>query len=193
MRTIQGVAAWVLAAALVAGAGQAAAAQLAGVQLPERLRVADGADLVLNGAGIRRKFFFKIYVGALYVPHKLTDPAALLAEDGPRAVLMHFVYGKVGPDRLAAAWREGFEDNTDREEFAALGERLARFSALFPTLREGDELQLVLRADGRTDVRLNGALRGSVPGRDFQRALLKVFVGEHPADADLKRGMLGGG
>ena len=34
-------------------------------------------------------------------------------------------------------------------------------------------------------------LRGTIPGVDFQRALLAIWLGEHPADASLKRGLLG--
>jgi len=31
-----------------------------------------------------------------------------------------------------------------------------------------------------------------IPGEDFNRALLRIWLGDRPADGDLKRGMLGG-
>ncbi len=192
MRVKGTVVGWALAAALLGSTGPAGAAQVSGVELPDHLQLRDAGELVLNGAGVRRKFFFKIYVGALYVPHSVGDAAALLALDGPKVVLMHFLYHEVDRDKLVAAWHEGFEENTTASELAALHEHLERFSALFPTVHEGDELRLSLLADGRTQVRLNGALRGTVVGADFQSALLKVFVGAHPADGALKEGMLGG-
>ena len=38
--------------------------------------------LALNGAGIRKKLFIKVYVGSLYTERKVTTPAQLLAESG---------------------------------------------------------------------------------------------------------------
>jgi hypothetical protein len=39
---------------------------------------------------------------------------------------------------------------------------------------------------------VNDALRGKpIPDEGFYRALLKVWLGEKPVDADLKKGLLG--
>ncbi|MES9973153.1 MAG: chalcone isomerase family protein, partial [Candidatus Thiodiazotropha sp.] len=44
------------------------AREIAGIPLPEQIvREADNAALVLNGAGIRKKVFFKIYLASLYL------------------------------------------------------------------------------------------------------------------------------
>jgi len=41
-------------------------------------------------------------------------------------------------------------------------------------------------------MRLNGAKSlGLIEGDDFFRALLMVWIGEHPADTSLKKGLLG--
>ena len=42
----------------------ALAAEVAGVKLDDKMSVG-GQELVLNGAGIRTKAFFKVYVGSL--------------------------------------------------------------------------------------------------------------------------------
>lgn len=42
-----------------------------------------------------------------------------------------------------------------------------------------------------TQVWINGTLKGSVAGEDFSQALLKIWLGKKPADADLKEAMLG--
>ncbi|WP_419582428.1 chalcone isomerase family protein, partial [Thiolapillus sp.] len=54
-----------------------AAKTLEGVDLPEQVPV-EGRNLVLNGAGIREKFFFDIYVAALYLPARMSDAARIL-------------------------------------------------------------------------------------------------------------------
>lgn len=43
-----------------------------------------------------------------------------------------------------------------------------------------------------TRVVVNGDTRGTIPGEDFNRALLRIWLGENPADAGLKKAMLGG-
>ena len=60
----------------------AAAADLAGVSVPESAQVA-GANLALNGVGLRKKFFIKIYVGGLYLPQKSSDADAIIASATP--------------------------------------------------------------------------------------------------------------
>ena len=53
------------------------AAEVAGIKMDDQIKVGT-SELVLNGAGVRTKVFFKVYVGALYVSQKSNAPAALL-------------------------------------------------------------------------------------------------------------------
>lgn len=167
------------------------AAELAGVELPEQVQLHHAAEpLSLNGAGIRRKLFFKIYVGALYLPRPAHTPDAVLAMPDPKRVSMHFLYKEVSREKLARGWREGFENNLDPRALQGLASRLARFNKLFRTVRRGDVVELDFLPDGRTEVWINNELQGQVEGADFQRALLRVWLGRAPADEDLKRAML---
>src|SRR5512143_2190399 len=68
--------------------------------------------LSLNGAGIRKKFFFKIYVGSLYTERKATSAAQLLADPGEKLVRMNFVYKKVDKGDIVKAFAEGLENNS---------------------------------------------------------------------------------
>ena len=56
--------------------------EIEGVKLPQKL-VSGDTELVLNGAGIRSKFFIKIYVGGLYLPKKTVEPRAREAGQKP--------------------------------------------------------------------------------------------------------------
>src|SRR5262249_16208402 len=96
----------------------AGAATLAGVQVPDTAQVAN-TDLVLNGVGLRTKFFFKIYVGGLYLPQKSTDAVAIVAGTSPNRVLMHMIY-EVSKDQFADAWTDGFKDNSADGSYDAL-------------------------------------------------------------------------
>ena len=184
-----------LAAALLAltplpAAMPAQAAEVEGVRLPDTVAV-DGATLRLNGAGVRTKFFFDIYVGALYLARPAHTAREVLDDPGPKRVRMVFLYDHVDRERMAHGWREGFRRNQPARAMAALDERLRAFSALFGDARRGDVFDLDFLRDGATRVMKNGRELGRIPGRDFQRALLAVWLGRHPADGDLKAAMLG--
>ena len=169
----------------------AGALEMEGVQVPDTARLADGTALVLNGAGTRTKFVFDVYVGALYLPAKTTDAAAVLAAPVPNRVLMHFVYDEVDAESLREAWTDGFEANHTAEQLEALRPRLERFNALFTGAVEGDRFTLDFVPGAATEVSRNGEVLGRIEGDDFNRALLAVWLGRRPADARLKEGMLG--
>jgi hypothetical protein len=176
---------------LVVGSVTATAAEVDGIEFPEQVQLA-GSTLQLNGAGIRTKFFLHIYAAALYTGHRLSGTGAVLADTGARRVVMHFIYDGVSAKRLAEGWTEGFGKNQTRAAMDALGPRLQRFNAMFREAHRDDVYRFDLLPDGTTEVFLNGQSRGRIDGADFQRALLAVWLGAHPADADLKQALLGG-
>lgn len=180
-------------AGLLLVATSVSAVEVEGVTLPERLVLPpDEIPLVLNGAGKRSKFFVSIYVGALYLPTARGDAKAILDAVEPRRVAMHFVYDRVEAHKLRDAWEAGFVDNQDAQTLANLRERLDRFKALFGDAVAGDVVWLDFVPGQSTRVSFNGTLVDSIPGDDFNRALLAVWLGDEPADSSLKRGMLGG-
>jgi hypothetical protein len=172
--------------------GMAGAVEIKGVSIPEQAEI-DKVDqvLVLNGAGIREKFFVKVYIGALYLTEKSGSATDILASDQPRRVSMHFLYSKVEAAKLHAAWLEGFQDNLAAEEFARLKPRIEEFNTFFGDAVEGDVILLDYIPDTGTRVTANGEVKGVIPGADFNRGLLAVWLGEEPVTEDLKEAMLG--
>lgn len=178
---------WALAALLPAVAW---AAEVEGVAIAEKAEVG-GAELVLNGAGVREKFFFDIYVGALYLPRRTQDAEAAIAMGGPKRVSMHFLYGELSGEKLADAWSEGFEKNQSRQSMAALRDRLQLFNRMFSTVHRGDIVVLDYIPGEGTRVSVRGEEQGIVAGEDFSHALLAVWLGGKPADKGLKKALLG--
>ena len=170
----------------------AIAKNIGDVEIPDTLTLPNSDHaLTLNGAGIREKFFMDIYVGALYLPAGTTDSKAILADSGAASVLMHFVYKEVGKDKIVDGWNDGLRENLSSEEFQALSGKLEKFNALFRTVRKGDTIRIDYNPAIGTEVRINDEWRGSVEGNDFFRALLKIWLGEHPVSKSLKKEMLG--
>jgi hypothetical protein len=164
--------------------------EIAGVNVPETVTIKN-KGLILNGAGIRKKLFVKVYVGALYLTDKQTTTSQILSDPGAKRIVMSFLYKEVSADKLVDGWNEGFNSNNSAEELKVLQDRIDQFNSFFVTVLRGDIIQLDYTPDQGTQVWINDMLKGTVPGEDFSQALLKIWLGRKPADAGLKDAMLG--
>lgn len=180
-----------LLAVLLGLSSLAQARTIEGVDLAESITARDGTELQLHGAGVRTKFFFDIYVGALYLTSTGQSLDTILASDQPARIEMHFVYDEVEAEKLESAWREGVARNNDREVLDTIEPQLAKFVRMFPTAMEGDTFAMEYLPGQGTRVTINGEAAGTLEGDVFFNALLGVFLGPEPADDDLKEGMLG--
>ncbi|MCK6412519.1 MAG: chalcone isomerase family protein [Azonexus sp.] len=179
-----------VAAALFVASG-AYAAEVAGVKLDDSQRVASG-ELLLNGAGLRSKLFIKLYVAALYLPQKTSAAAAVLDAPGPRRMQLRLLRD-IGAETLHGALEDGLANNNTAVELDAIKAQSEQFGTLMKGLgkvKEGDSVTLDFGAEALV-VSLNGEVRGKVAGAAFGKALLKVWLGEKPADAALKKALLG--
>ena len=168
------------------------ARQLDDVSLPDHVTI-DGTDtpLQLNGMGYRTKFVFDIYVGALYTESKAASRDRVQALKGPKRIVMHMVFDEVSHEKMADAWQEGFEENNSDEQYKKLESRLNTFIGYFPDLLKDYVVLLDYVPGAGTRVTINGEVKGTIEGADFSTALLDVWLGEEPADDDLKDAMLG--
>jgi Chalcone isomerase-like len=169
----------------------AQALEVKGVNVDETAQVGGNA-LVLNGAGIRTKMVFKVYVAALYLTQKQASADAVLGDTGNKRVSMHFLRD-LSAEKLLHAMDEGFEANNSKAEMAAVEPQMKAFRQLMTSakaVKEGDAILLDYTTAG-TQVSLNSKVLGIVEGVAFNQALLRVWLGEKPVDASLKKAMLG--
>ena len=169
----------------------ALAAEVGGVKLDDKVSVG-GQELVLNGAGIRTKAIFKVYVASLYLPKKATNLDAVLA-GVPRRIQMNLLRS-ITPDQLVDALVDGLNDNNSAQEMAAVKTQADQLVAIMKAFKEVKEKDVVTLdfVDGATKVNLNGEAKGSIPGEAFSKALARIWLGDKPVQADLKKAMLGG-
>jgi Chalcone isomerase-like len=187
----------VLVLALLGAAQAAQAAQGAqgkeckGVAFPEHLQVS-GSDLTLNGLGMRKATFLKVnvYVGALYVAHPSRDPQPLIDPASPAELILHFVRN-VGVGDLRDAWKEGFE-KVAKDQLPALNARIATLNSWMSGMETGQRLTFTRLPGTGIQVDVNGAVKGTIPGDDFARALMTIWLGPNPPNSELKSGLLGG-
>jgi hypothetical protein len=182
----------VLVLALVGTAQGVQAKECKGIAFPEHLQVG-GSDLTLNGLGMRKATFLKVnvYVGALYVAHPSHDPQPLIDPGSPAQLILHFVRN-VGVGDLRDAWKEGFEKVTAKDQLPALEARIATLNSWMSSMETGQRLTFTRLPGTGIQVDVNGAVKGTIPGDDFARALLSIWLGPNPPNSELKSGLLGG-
>ena len=164
--------------------------EIGGIQLPDSLTVNE-AKLQLNGAGLRKKVVIKVYAGGLYLLKKETDPAKIIAADEPMVIRMHFIHSKVSKENLVSAWNEGFANATNGN-IAAIEKEIGKFNGYFQEdAKKGDVYDVIYLPGQGISVEINGKRKGPIPGHEFKKAVFSIWLGEKPADAKLKKGMLG--
>jgi hypothetical protein len=182
-----------LALGLALSSGIVFAAEVEGVKLPDRLQLG-GSELTLNGAGVRTRVFFKVYVGALYLQKKAGSTDAVLGDAGAKRIAMHLLRD-LEAEQLLSALNDGLKKNHAPAELARLEPQVKQLDGIFTAVKavkKGDAVLLDYLPGAGTRVTVRGEDRGTIPGEDFNRALLRIWLGEQPADAALKTAMLGG-
>lgn len=182
--------------ALIAGSAQASVT-VEGTTFDDTSAVA-GQNLVLNGAGLRKKLFFRVYTAGLYLPAKAQTLEAVLSQTGAvrvRLILMRNVSAKTFVDAL----KDGLKDNTPEKELAAIDAEVTRLIAVMDKIgdvktgdvKTGDAVDFSF--DGKdTSVTLNGNLVGNgIGGRALFNAVLRIWIGADAIDDTLKAGLLG--
>ena len=169
------------------------AAEVAGIRFADSLRLGD-SELLVNGAGLRKKAFFKVYAMALYLPEKQAEAEAVLSAKGAKRVAITLLRD-LSAQQFVDALQEGVASNHTESEMTALKDRMQQFSDAMLSIGEaktGSQVFIDLLPEGATRLTVNGQVRGSdFAGEDFFNALLKIWLGNKPVQDDLKQALLG--
>lgn len=167
------------------------AREISSVTIEESVVTDKGVELRLNGAGIRSKFFFDIYIAQLYMEHPATTVAEILSSNGHKRMVMHFLYEEVGGDKLVDGWNDGFKGNISAEELKAIAPKVEQFNNMFGDIKKGQQIILDYVPESGTKVIFAGEEKGTIAGKDFNDALLLIWLGDKPVTSKLKTKLLG--
>jgi hypothetical protein len=96
----------------------------------------------------------------------------------------------VSADKILDAWNEGFE-NSSGSSLSALKDRIEKFNKCFAEdSKKGTRYDIVYVPGDGLAVSVNGSEKARLQGHDFKKAVFGIWLGEKPADKDLKKGML---
>lgn len=174
-------------------AARAQTIELAGVKYPPTVQLA-GSPLLLNGAGIRYKFIIKVYTAGLYLGAKAATTEAVLAASGPKR--LHVVMLRdIDGNELGKLFTRGMQDNAPKDEFSKSIPGTLRMADIFSTkkkLMAGENFSVDWVPGTGTTVLVNGKPQGEpVKEPEFFNALLRIWLGQSPADRLLKDALLG--
>lgn len=163
---------------------------VSGIQVEETITV-DGKKLVLNGAGIREKWWIDLYVGSLYLPKKSTNGTEIINSADIAAIKLDVVSGMISSEKMMGALDEGFVKSTGNN-VQPLQDKITKFKTFFKEkFKKGDSFIIANEPGEGTVVYKNGVKKGSIEGQDFKKALFGIWLSNNPADSDLKKAMLG--
>ncbi|MFT5054789.1 MAG: hypothetical protein ACI97X_001819, partial [Oceanospirillaceae bacterium] len=149
-------------------------------------------NISLNGGGIRKKLFFKLYTGGLYLEEKTEDADKIMNADKGMAVKLQITSSMISSENMSEAINEGFGKST-KDNTAPLKDKIAQFVATFgkEEIVEGNVFDIVYVPGKGVESYKNGKLQSTIEGMDFKKALFGIWLCSEPADEDLKEGMLG--
>jgi hypothetical protein len=161
------------------------------VTLPAKMTVSTG-ELVLNGGGLREKYFLDLYVGGLYLKAKSTNADAIIKADEAMAIKLEIVSKLISSDKMIEAIEEGMEKSTGGKT-QELSNEIKEFKAAFSeAIVVGDIYNLIYTpGDGFTIYKNNKKVK-TIKGLKFKQAAFGIWLCNDPADEDLKEGMLKG-
>eukprot|EP00555_Chaetoceros_dichaeta_P011456 CAMPEP_0198262388 /NCGR_PEP_ID=MMETSP1447-20131203/10900_1 /TAXON_ID=420782 /ORGANISM="Chaetoceros dichaeta, Strain CCMP1751" /LENGTH=224 /DNA_ID=CAMNT_0043950607 /DNA_START=223 /DNA_END=897 /DNA_ORIENTATION=- len=165
-----------------------------GIKLSE-IQHLNGISLRRNGHGLRSIQFFgmevKVYVAGFYSQKPLlTENDVMTCRDTPMVLDFTFLRS-VSKKRVTTAWQKQMEYSSSHRYEGFEADSTA-FSEMLASAIESGGTQTVQIVGDDTIVIDQGAQKGRIRGRDFQKAFLSMFFGERAVTEELKSGLLNG-
>ncbi len=166
------------------------AKDVGGVTLQEQI-TREGDTLLLQGAGVRQKFFLDLYVAGLYTATPNHDAQKLIDADAPMALTLHIVSKFITSEKMQEATHEGFEKSTHGDT-APLNDAIQTFITVFDEpIVKGDLFELLYTPSKGVAIYKNGKYKQTIKGLAFKKALFGIWLGEEPAQKSLKKELVG--
>ena len=151
-----------------------------------------GSDLTLNGLGLQRATFLKVdvYVAALYVAAASRDPNELINSDSRQELIVHFLRS-VAVEDVRKEWTRDFVHVAPARPISLM-QRVATLNTWLSDMKSGERLTFIRQPSEGLQVIVSGVVKGTIPGDDFSRTFMSIWLGAAPPSPELRRGLLGG-
>ncbi len=181
------------------------ALEIGGVTLPDTMKVKDG-NILLNGAGIRRKFGLKVYAVGLYLKAKNSNSAAVLNADEPMGLQCKFRMS-IPTSKVDEVFYESFGESMKvpkgsgygpKSTYGTISKEVVTFMGYVDKrdVTKTDTWIFTYTPGKGTEIKINDGskdtLMGVIPGLEFKKALFGIWIAEHaPVGKSLRDELLG--
>lgn len=165
------------------------AATLAGISMPNNI-IIENETLILNGLGLREKYWVDVYVAGLYLPQKMNDGNDVIKANITKRIQVEFIYSSVPQEKMIAVLEENIANNP---QFSAdTVASIRKCGSWMQDFTSGDVVMFDYSPTTQTTtIYINDATRGSIQSQEFMEAIFAMYVGKYPATEALKQGLLG--
>lgn len=154
----------------------------------------ESESYVLNGAGVREKFFIDLYTIGLYSKTKTTNATYHINPNENRLFRIVVVSSLITAEKFTTALDEGFEKTTDGNITDIKNEIEVLKKGFGTNFSAGDEFFIFMGKNAETKIYKSKDLKVSIPSnKTFQKALIQIWLGEKSVVGSLKNELLGKG
>lgn len=151
----------------------------------------DDKELILNGAGVRSKFVYDLYIAALYLKEPSTDPVAIMEADETMALRLYITSDLLTEKRFIKYTYKGFKKSTNNN-LGAIDEQVQTLLNSFEgAVNKGDMFEFVYKPGIGTEIYRNGEKRAVGTSLEFKKAFWGIWLSKKPVTVMLRNQMLG--
>lgn len=144
---------------------------------------------------LRSRVFFRVYVAGLYLPARATTAQAAIESKGAKRIVL-VMMREASAEQFLVSIDSGLRANNTEAQLAAVAAQSESLAAMIRGIGQARAgMRVVLDyapSAGGTRLFVDGVVQGrTMLGEEFYRALLRIWLGDHPAQDDLKPALLG--
>ena len=163
-----------------------------GVNYEDRLSL-KSEQLVLNGAGLRKILFVKVYSAGLYLPQATQSQDDVQKQNGSKRVRL-VLRRDVDASDFVDALNDGLKENSTQEQRQAITKDIEKLVAVIKQIgdvHENDCVDFDFVANKGVSVQVNGKVIGeSIGSKALYDAVLRIWLGDKAIDSGLKKALL---
>ena len=156
----------------------------------DKTYVNEDIKLVLNGQGVRDKFFMDLYVCGLYLTQTNKNAEQVIEDNKAMSLKLHIVSSLITSKKMEDGTREGFEKATNGNT-ESLKTEIEIFLKAFEDMKENDIYDFFYVPKKGVKIYKNSKLTSTIVGLSFKKALFGIWLGKEPAQESLKEDLLG--
>ncbi|PCJ25972.1 MAG: chalcone isomerase [Flavobacteriales bacterium] len=162
-----------------------------GVPMPKKVMIGKTV-LSLKGAGVREKLWMDMYACALYLKNNTNSASEIINRDEHTAIKIQIISSLITSKKMTSAIEDGFKNATDGKT-KAIRKEINEFKKVFSKeeIQKKDIYDIIYVPNKGTVIFKNGKIQPIIKGLTFKKALFGIWLGDKPADKDLKKDLLG--